>query len=210
MLHHQWSTEVGKLRVAPAMAPSREPRMDCLAAWQPHCDSRNGKDIWVQTPPVEPVDWLETLVLREEFRSGNLRAMRSNLLCPRRVVAGVLRSVRLTADRVEEQRRRCDHRCPIPLRNGRWLKSDRYAPKPTRSFENDGNARRNQALALNRAALACTRNRRTRLPECAASRAVLGTAVSAEDVPGVVAMAQPKPASFTKGLRQSTHSRGRR
>ena len=36
MLHHQWSTEVGKLRVAPAMAPSREPRMDCLAAWQPH------------------------------------------------------------------------------------------------------------------------------------------------------------------------------
>jgi hypothetical protein len=26
------------------MAPSREPRMDCLAAWQPHCDSRNGKD----------------------------------------------------------------------------------------------------------------------------------------------------------------------
>ena len=44
MLHHQWSTEVGKLRVAPAMAPSREPRMDCLAAWQPHCDSRNGKD----------------------------------------------------------------------------------------------------------------------------------------------------------------------
>ena len=38
------STEVGKLRVARAMAPSREPRMDCLAAWQPHCDSRNGKD----------------------------------------------------------------------------------------------------------------------------------------------------------------------
>jgi hypothetical protein len=32
MLHHQWSTEAGKLRVAPAMAPSREPRMDCLAA----------------------------------------------------------------------------------------------------------------------------------------------------------------------------------
>jgi hypothetical protein len=44
MLHYQWSTEVGQLRVAPAMAPSREPRMDCLAAWRPHCDSRNRKD----------------------------------------------------------------------------------------------------------------------------------------------------------------------
>ena len=68
------------------------------------------------------------------------------------------------------------------------------------------------ALALNRAALAGTKE-----PADAAAGmlpqvdAVLGTAVSAEDVPGVVAWPQPKPASFTKGSSAvDAFTRGRR
>ena len=164
-----------------------------------------------QTPPLSS-QWAgsKRLVLRgKNFVVEIFKAIRnSNLLCPApRGSFGVLRSVRLTANRVEGAAvdgEKLTIECPvIPLRSGRWLASAGMRAKPTRRdlLKTTATLAATGALALNRAALAGTKE-----PADAAAGmlpqvdAVLGTAVSAEDVPGVVAMAATEAGVVYEGV----------